>query len=159
ILFGEAPPVSALWPEAPPALDALVAQMMAKEPAQRPSDGARLAEALAALPPLLHGVGAGAGGAGRRPPRAAAGAGGLRGGRGEDGGAGREGDAAVRRAIRAYGGRLEQLADGSTIVAIEADRQVARDLAAQAARCALAMRALATGRPIAIAMGRVESTR
>jgi hypothetical protein len=67
-------------------------------------------------------------------------------------------EAALRGAIKPYGGRMEQLADGSTIVVLEADRQVATDQAAQAARCAFAMRALAGGRPIAIAMGRVEST-
>src|SRR5690606_37427117 len=66
---------------------------------------------------------------------------------------------ALRRAIKPYGGRLEQLADGSTIVVLDAERQVATDQAAQAARCALALRALAKGRPVAIAMGRAESTR
>jgi predicted ATPase len=45
------------------------------------------------------------------------------------------------------------------IVVLEADRQLATDQAAQAARCALALRALAHGRPIAIAMGRTESAR
>ena len=54
ILFGEAPRVSALWPEVPEDLDALVAQMLAKEPSLRPSDGANLAAALAALGPLAH---------------------------------------------------------------------------------------------------------
>ena len=54
ILFGTAPRVSELWPEVPESLDALVAQMLAKEPALRPSDGANLAAALAALGPLAH---------------------------------------------------------------------------------------------------------
>src|ERR1041384_8200772 len=40
ILFGTAPRVSELWPEVPESLDALVAQMLAQEPALRPSDGA-----------------------------------------------------------------------------------------------------------------------
>jgi len=52
------------------------------------------------------------------------------------------------------------VADGSAIVVLEADRQVATDQAAQAARCALAMRTSSKGRPIAIAMGgRVERQR
>jgi len=51
ILFGETPRVSGLWPEVPPDLDALIAQMLAKEPAQRPSDGTNLAGALATLGP------------------------------------------------------------------------------------------------------------
>src|SRR5678816_1386208 len=54
ILFGTAPRVSKLWPEVPESLDALVAQMLAPEPALRPSDGANLAAALAALGPLAH---------------------------------------------------------------------------------------------------------
>jgi len=80
-----------------------------------------------------------------------AGAGGAR--------AGALADEALWHAIEPYQGRLEQLADGSTIVVLEADRQVATDQAAQAARCALALRAVAKGRPMAVAMGRVESTR
>ncbi|HEX7836272.1 MAG TPA: serine/threonine-protein kinase, partial [Kofleriaceae bacterium] len=54
ILFEAAPRVSELWPEVPRDLDSLVAQMLAKEPALRPSDGANLAAALAALGPLAH---------------------------------------------------------------------------------------------------------
>jgi eukaryotic-like serine/threonine-protein kinase len=65
-----------------------------------------------------------------------------------------EADEAVRRVIKPYNGRLEPRADGTTIVVLEADRQIATDQAAQAARCALAVRAHAKGRPIALAMGR-----
>ncbi len=54
ILFGEAPRVSELWPEVPEDLDALVAQMLAKEPSLRPSDGTHLAAALATLSPRVH---------------------------------------------------------------------------------------------------------
>ncbi|HEX7836303.1 MAG TPA: AAA family ATPase, partial [Kofleriaceae bacterium] len=80
------------------------------------------------------------------------------------GGAAADGDPAplepeLRQAIGPYGGRLEQLAGGTTIVVLEADRHVATDHAARAARCALALRGLATGRPMAIAMGRVEPIR
>src|SRR5262249_41117071 len=52
--FGTAPRVSELWPEVPENLDGLVARMLAKEPALRPSNGANLAAALAALGPLAH---------------------------------------------------------------------------------------------------------
>jgi len=64
----------------------------------------------------------------------------------------------LRRAIGPYGGRLEPLAEGSTLVVLKADCQVATDQAAQAARCALTLRALAKDRPMALAMGRAEST-
>jgi hypothetical protein len=68
-------------------------------------------------------------------------------------------DLALGQAVGPYGGRLERLADGRAIVVLEADRHVATDHAARAARCALALRGLANGRPMAIAMGRVESIR
>src|SRR5262249_60170023 len=65
--------------------------------------------------------------------------------------------AALPAGAAPYGGRLEQLADGSAVVMLEGDHQVATDHAARAARCALAMSALAPHRPLAIAMGRTES--
>jgi eukaryotic-like serine/threonine-protein kinase len=170
ILFGEAPRVSARWPEVPEDLDALIAQMLAHEPTLRPSDGANLAAALGALGPRAYSaavaprdraapapvmtggerwrrsvvlIGPAPGGPAPADPAPADPA--------------PADDAALQRAIQPYGGRLEQLADGSTIVVLEADRQVATDQAAQAARCALALRARANGRPMAIAMGRTEA--
>ncbi len=164
ILFGAAPRVSALWPEVPKELDTLVARMLAKEPALRPSDGANLAAALAALQPLAHSAAVAP--TTRLGKSSAITAGERRflsvvvvGSTAEDDAPGDERiHEALGRAIEPYGGRMEQLADGSTIVVLEADRQVATDQAVQAARCALAMRALMTGRPIAIAMGRAELT-
>ena len=67
------------------------------------------------------------------------------------------GEEALQRAIGPAGGLVEQLADGTTIVVIEAHRQVASDQAARAARCALAIHAIARGRALAIAMGRAAS--
>jgi hypothetical protein len=159
ILFGTAPRVSELWPEVPESLDALVAQMLAKEPALRPSDGANLAAALAALGPLAHTVPL----APREraaSPRAA-----TSGERrllavvmlGPAAGDAPPFEDPLRHAVAPYGGRLEQLADGSTVVMLDADHQVATDQAAQAARCALAMSALTSHRPLAIAMGHTES--
>jgi hypothetical protein len=157
ILFGTAPRVSELWPEVPESLDALVAQMLSKDLVLRPSNGGHLAAALAALGPLAH----------TAPPRDSS-------PRLPEAGSGERRRLAVvmlgppaqddelsedslRHAVQPYGGRLEQLADGSTVVVLDADHQVATDHAAQAARCAIAMSALAKHRPLAIAMGRTES--
>jgi eukaryotic-like serine/threonine-protein kinase len=48
ILFSDAPRTRDLRPEVPEALDALIAQMLAKDPGDRPRDGAAVAEALSA---------------------------------------------------------------------------------------------------------------
>ncbi len=165
ILFSEAPRVSARWPEVPRELDALVAQMLAKDPAVRPSDGGRLAAALAALGPQAYSAILAPQGHAAKPSAIA---GSERrflsvvhlGSATEENAPADEAVAeALRRAIKPYSGRLAQLADGSAIVVLEADRQVATDQAAQAARCALALRVVAKGRPMAIAMVRAESTR
>jgi hypothetical protein len=164
ILYQEAPRVSALWAEVPEALDALVARMLAKDPAQRPGDGAELAGALAALAPDVRRAELAPRGRAGRPVA-------ITGGErrllsvvllGAAGGAATPGPEAaaaaeeLRRAIKPYGGQLERQGGVTTIV-LEADRQVATDQAARAARCALALRELVGGRPIAIAMGRAES--
>jgi hypothetical protein len=77
--------------------------------------------------------------------------------RAADGGAAAPDAQALRLAIGPDGGRLEQLADGATAVVIEAKQQVASDQAARAARCALAIHAVAPGRAMAIAMGRADA--
>ncbi|HWO26591.1 MAG TPA: protein kinase, partial [Kofleriaceae bacterium] len=65
---------------------------------------------------------------------------------------------ALWRAIKPYGGRVSELGDGTAIVVLETERQVATDQAAQAARCALALRAVAKGRAMAVALGRADAT-
>jgi eukaryotic-like serine/threonine-protein kinase len=158
ILFGTAPRVSELWPEVPEPLDALVSQMLSREPALRPSDGADLAAALAALGPAMRTAGA----APHRPAASPRPAGGERrllavvmlSPTAQEDGLTEE---PLRHAVAAHGGRLEQLADGSTVVMLDAGHEVATDQATRAARCALAMSALAGHRPLAIAMGRAES--
>jgi tetratricopeptide (TPR) repeat protein len=159
ILFDAAPRVSALWPEVPESLDALVAQMLSKEPALRPSDGANLAAALAALgslaptAPMTHWQPAPSLPATTEGERRLSAVVMLGPPAEEDGWTADP----LQRAVAPYSGRLEQLADGSTVVMLDADHQAATDQAAQAARCALAMHALAGHRPLAIAMGRTES--
>ncbi|HEX3764658.1 MAG TPA: protein kinase, partial [Kofleriaceae bacterium] len=162
ILFDDAPRVNALWPEVPEDLDALVARMLARDPALRARDGAALAAALDALGP--HARSTAVAPRGRSAPRTA-----LTGSErrflsvvllgAADGDPIAEHE--LRQAIRPYGGRMEQLADGSIIVIVDAERaewQVATDQAAQSARCALAIRALVPRRAMAVAMGRAEST-
>ncbi|HWO23798.1 MAG TPA: protein kinase [Kofleriaceae bacterium] len=160
ILFGDTPRVSALWPEVPAELDALITAMLAKAPAHRPRDGAHLAATLAALAPRVDGAAMAPRGRSARPsaitgterrllavvvlgPAAGAEAGSSN---------------ALRHALAPFGGHLEQLTDGSTIVVLETDHRVATDQAVKTARCALALRAVAGARPMAIAMGRTEST-
>ncbi|HEX3483387.1 MAG TPA: serine/threonine-protein kinase, partial [Kofleriaceae bacterium] len=158
VLFGTAPRVSELWPEVPESLDALVAQMLAPDPALRPSDGANLAAALATLGPLAHTTvmvprertaSPRATPPGERRLLAVV----MLGPTDQDD---PPLETALRHAVAPYGGRLEQLADGSAVVMLEGDHQVATDQAARAARCALAMSALVPHRPLAIAMGRTE---
>jgi eukaryotic-like serine/threonine-protein kinase len=159
ILFGAAPRVSELWPEVPESLDSLVGQMLAQDPALRPSDGANLAAALAAIGPLAHTAPIAPRERTASPRAASTGerrlvAVVMLGPTAEDD---QPLEAALRHAVTPYATRLEQLADGSTVAMLEADHQVATDHAARAARCALAMSTLARHRPLAIAMGRTES--
>jgi len=124
ILFGEVPRVSELWPEVPQDLDALIAQMLAKEPAKRPSDGTQLAAALAALVPPVPGAALIPAVRAERAAKPTALTGGERrflsfvllGLATEDDAADEE---ALWRASAPFGGRLERLADGSIIVVIE----------------------------------------
>jgi len=166
ILFSKAPRVSELWPDVPEELDVLVAQMLATDPAQRPSNGASLAAALAALGPRVHGTSIASRSSGATSSMRLAGERRFLSvvlvGRAADDEAPagdparRAPDEALRRVIEPYGGQLEQLADGSLVVMLEAGKQIATDQAAQAAHCALALRAHVTDRPMALAVGRGE---
>ncbi|HET7506051.1 MAG TPA: protein kinase [Kofleriaceae bacterium] len=165
ILFSDAPRVSALWSEVPDDLDALVARMLAKDPALRPSDGAQLAAAIAAIGPLAHAAAIAPGGPALQPSAITGSERRLMSVVLLGAGMATRDDAddappaeALRQVIEPYSSRVERLADGSVIVMLDAERQVATDQAAQAARCALAIRTLAHRRPMAIAMGRVVST-
>ena len=51
VLLDEPPRISDLRPEVPPALDALITQMLAKDPSMRPATAAEIVAALAALTP------------------------------------------------------------------------------------------------------------
>lgn len=66
-----------------------------------------------------------------------------------------ENDESLSTIAERYGGRVEFLADGSALLVL-LGRDAATDLAARAARMALAARATAPGRRIAVATGRAE---
>ncbi|WP_437318403.1 serine/threonine-protein kinase [Sorangium sp. So ce385] len=170
ILFEEVPRSSTLRPDIPPALDALCARMLAKSPDHRPRDGAEVVAALAALgasppspPPAPPDT--------RRPsaltrkerrvlsvalmapaPRLSP----------DPASPDAETQTAavspdLRRDVEAIGACLELLADGSMLVTLLGGG-VATDQSAQAARCALMLRAAGGGRPVALTTGRVEVT-
>ena len=175
ILFDEPPRLREKRPEVPAALSHLIGRMLAKWPEDRPGDGEAAAEALRALgdlssartnestegPPttaltdseqravaviLL-----------RAPP--------LRGAIAEDvhltethaETLDAHDDTDLEHQAELYGGRLERLLDGSDAVMLTSST-LATDLAAQAARCALALRSRAPGQHLALAMGRGEGT-
>jgi tetratricopeptide (TPR) repeat protein len=172
LIFEDAPRVAHRLAEVPSALDALVARMLAKDPAKRPparAVAATLDELLAVAgvgpAPLrtraapasltdgerrLHSlivIGAGE----QRPPLAEEETGSLT--RSHAGLL-----AEVERAAGDVAGRVERLADGSLVIAMGGGG-VATDRAARAGRFALRLRRLVPDLPIALASGRAEPGR
>ncbi|MFT3775798.1 MAG: protein kinase [Minicystis sp.] len=166
ILIEEAPRVADLVPGIPPALDDLVARLLAKDPAERPRDGTEVADALAAL----DAPGAAPARAARTaltrverrvlcvifveplpadeavdsaeaPTVAATSA--------------RAVVAEARAIAEAYGARLSALADDTLVITLSG-RGAATDQAARAARSALALRAAMPGARIVLCTGRGE---
>jgi hypothetical protein len=162
--FEEAPRVRELRSDVPPELDALVARMLAKGAVERPADAAAV---LAALDAISDSVAR----APSRPTATALTTGELRllsvvlaghepmaddtVGATAATAAGTELDAAI--ALAPFGATVERLADGS-VVAIIAGRGAATDQAAQAARCALALRRLRPTVAMSLATGRGNVT-
>ncbi|MEO8704370.1 MAG: protein kinase [Kofleriaceae bacterium] len=170
ILLEDTPRIAEARPELPAAIDLLVARAMAKNPADRPRDGAQLAGELAALAHieipraaaiqpvpalvitaterrLLCVVLIGEAQTGDRTivdqDLLATSAGELPGfALGELG-----------TIAKAHGAQLDRLADGSHVVTLSGTG-AASDQVIQAARCAIAMKALADDRAMAIATGR-----
>ncbi|AUX21597.1 protein kinase [Sorangium cellulosum] len=166
ILFGEVPAVRSLRPDVPPELDAIVHLMLAKEPEERLGDGATVTVILNALrarggalarraePAPLEALTSGeqrllsvllVGKAPLSEVETAALEQTLPAGV----------EAQLRDVVLAHGGHMEALADGSAVIAIVAGRG-ATDQAADAARCALALRELVPGRPMALSTGRAH---
>jgi eukaryotic-like serine/threonine-protein kinase len=170
VLCMDLPRVSELCPDAPPELDALVAWMLAKDPEDRPRDGAAVVEALAAIEARVGWVGdkpmsskrtARLTGSERRALSVV-----LIGGDRSSEIAPAETvklsvamdeENTLRLAAETHGGRLECLADGSILIAI-AGASMATDQAAQAARCALGLRRRVGNRPMALATGSGDVT-
>jgi eukaryotic-like serine/threonine-protein kinase len=172
ILFAETPRVSDLREGVPAALDDLVARMLQKQPADRPTTTAIIAEldAIAALPNLEE-----------LRPRAralepdevaisaqeqrvmcvvlAAEEGSVIGHTSPTVSVQQVRDAAreLTTAVEPFGGRVELLANGSRLV-ILSGMGAATDRAAQAARCALVLREMLPGARMALTMGPGDPT-
>jgi hypothetical protein len=166
ILLEGAPRASTLSDRVPPALDALVARMLAKNPDERPQSGAEIAAALDALGPLDGFTSVGVPRAASaitdseqrllsvlllRDPQTAHEAFGML-----DTLALEESApiaASVHEAAEQHGGRAMPLADGSVVVTWWG-AGVASDQAVRSARCALALKRSIAGTMITLAMGR-----
>ncbi|WP_437291772.1 protein kinase domain-containing protein [Sorangium sp. So ce406] len=165
VVLEEPPRLRELRPELPAALEALVAQMLSKCRDRRPDDGDAVAAELAALGErMLDGPTTSAPGARSReitsserkvvslilareatveaaPARAAQ--------------AMDHRTRALRAVAERYRGQLEILADQSPVIALSS-AEAPTDLAVRAARCALSLRAVLGGAPVALVSGRAE---
>jgi tetratricopeptide (TPR) repeat protein len=162
LIFEEAPLLEVHCPDAPPALAALIARMLAKDPAARPADGRALSAELSAFSALraLGGAQTTAAASIRRPhalteaeQRVVS----VVMIRPDDDGAlassGGSLSAELRRAAENAAGRIEHLADGSIAVAF-GGAGVPKDQVTLAARFALVIHDLLPPASIALATGR-----
>jgi serine/threonine protein kinase len=163
ILFEEPPPLAARRAEVPPALDELVRTLLAKDPRDRLADGRELHDRLAAIAigpaparsratsitddevRLVSVVVAAAAPATGDPDLTITG--------NEPVSTVSDRGARLHRLAADHGGRVEQLPQGLAIATL-VGRGTATDAAAQAARCALEMRALLPGTRIVLTTGR-----
>jgi eukaryotic-like serine/threonine-protein kinase len=176
ILFDEVPRVRSLRPEVPTPLCALVSQLLAKDPERRPRNATAVAHILTALDeaalvpstenapmPLSAAAVALTGGERRllsvvligREELAPIGA--LDATRAVGSIEPALPLSELARVAAAGGGHFEQLSEGSAVVTMRGTG-VATDQAAQAARCALALREVAGARPLSLSTGRGELT-
>ncbi|WP_437760788.1 protein kinase domain-containing protein [Sorangium sp. So ce1389] len=169
IVLEEPPRLRELRPELPAALEALIARMISKARDRRPDDGDAVAAELAALSEsVLDWIGAPSSGARSREitsserkvvslilARDASVEAALA--RPAQGVA-QEMDRrarALRAVAERYRGQLEILADQSPVIVLSS-AEAPTDLAARAARCALSLRAVLGGAPVALVSGRAE---
>jgi serine/threonine protein kinase len=166
ILADPAPRARELREGVPEPLDDLLARMLAKDPAQRPQDGAAAAEELRALLPVLDDARSAASklppplsitGREQRlvsvllaaPPAPEPTLRDSRSGSEDEPG---PTSASLRAIAATFGGKLDRLVSGSILVTL-AQGGGAIDQAAAAARCALAMRAAMPGAVMVLATG------
>ena len=165
LVFEEAPRLTELVPGVPRSVEDLVARLLSKDPEGRPANGTAAAEAIRAVEEISDATPAPT-----PPPRPSLGSREQRllcvvlAGREvpidptvsavtvrEE--RPRKIEAARRVALEGFGARAEVLAVGPLVVTVTG-AGAATDLASKAARCALAIRALLPGEPMAIATGR-----
>ena len=152
VLFEEAPRISALRPGIPPGLDELIAQLVAKNPEERPVDASTVATALldtlgrlGVEAPIKQLVTPAITSGEQRFLTVLLVQGGAVSGRARRG--------ALARAAGTYGAQLEDMADG-TIAGIFAEHGQPMEMAERAARAALSMQAELGGGPVVLATGR-----
>jgi eukaryotic-like serine/threonine-protein kinase len=159
------PPLRDIRPDVPAAISDLVARLLAKEPSERPANGAALEAELAAL---ADRTGPGLASERRMPAAISA--------REQrvacvvlcasgptpdeatiaEGASGRTEDE-MRSAIISRGGSLDRIGKGASLITIPHAASAAEQ-AARAARCALAVASVRTGAPIFVATGKVLVT-
>ncbi|WP_437669263.1 serine/threonine-protein kinase [Sorangium sp. So ce131] len=169
VLIEEPPSLRWLSDEVPEALDELVMRMLSKAPEGRPSDGSAVAAELAALVGLPGPTGPISAVSASIPPVSAVRPPELTTGErkvmclvlARDGGAGeaevdqQERAQALSALAARHRGQLE-LIEARLPLVVLSGAGATTDLAAQAARCALAMQALLGGVPVAVVTGRAE---
>ncbi|WP_437304761.1 serine/threonine-protein kinase [Sorangium sp. So ce388] len=173
VLLDDPPRLRELRPELSEALDALVARMLAKQRDERPRDGAAVAEALGAVE--LCSVETADGGEPAAPVRVLELTSSERRvtclvlahertapeeetrSQDEEQARALEQAEELRALAARYQGQIE-LIDARSPLLVLTSAEAATDLAAQAARCALSLRALLGGAPVALVTGRAELT-
>ncbi|XXY53615.1 protein kinase [Sorangium sp. So ce269] len=173
VLLDDPPRLRELRPELSEALDELVARMLAKQRDERPRDGAAVAEALGAVD--LSSVDAAGGGEPAAPVRVLELTSSERRvtclvlahertapeeetrSQEEEQARAIEQAEELRALAARYQGQIE-LIDARSPLLVLTSAEAATDLAAQAARCALSLRALLGGAPVALVTGRAELT-
>ncbi|WP_437933477.1 protein kinase domain-containing protein [Sorangium sp. So ce341] len=170
LLLEDPPRARELQPDVPPALDELLARMLAKEPSARPEDGAAAARCLESLGALEGGstaLGAPQGEVITTEERRLTSIVAVRSARSSLLGTTASLElhtpspstpAAVRREALPLGAQVEELANGAVVAVVTGAGSSATDQAALVARCALRIRELVPDAAVVLVTGRGEPT-